>query len=260
MGILFGLAGAICFGIADFVARFASWRIGTYRTLFFMQFIGFFGLSLYLAITGEFGRLTESIYLAAWLWAGGAALLNVVSYLALYRAFEVGVLAVVSPIASSYAAVTVILSVMSGEVLSQKHVFGIGAVLIGLILAATAFVRTKDKELVKALSSHRCKQILPTGVLWAGFASLGFGVVFWILGVYVTPALGGIAPVWLFRIVTLVLLVPLSSITYQRLYLPQGDVWWLIVGIGLLDTAAFIAAMLGYGWGQISVVAVLVSL
>ncbi len=54
MGIFLGLAGAICWGGADFAARFASRRVGAYRTLFFMQFFGFLALSIYMKFTGGF--------------------------------------------------------------------------------------------------------------------------------------------------------------------------------------------------------------
>src|SRR5260370_31923483 len=102
-----------------------------------MQFIGFFGLSLYLALSGEFGRLVNGQYWQAWGWALLATLLNTASYLALYRAFEIGLLVIVSPLVSSYAAVTVGLSVLSGEQLTLSHGVGVGIVLIGVRLAVT---------------------------------------------------------------------------------------------------------------------------
>ncbi len=41
MGILLGLLAALCWGSADFLVRYSTHLIGTYRTLFFMQFISF---------------------------------------------------------------------------------------------------------------------------------------------------------------------------------------------------------------------------
>lgn len=258
MGIVLGVAAALCWGTADFLARFSSRRVGTYSTLFFMQFIGLAALSLYLAATGEFGRLTATIYWQAWAWALVAALLNTVSYLALYRALEVGLLAIVSPIVSGYAAVTFVLAVLSGEMLSLSHEIGIGTVLIGVVLAAIPFERTGN-TMLSAPASLR-PGTFPLGVGWALTASLGFGVTFWLLGVAVTPSLGGIAPVWLFRLTPLCLLAPLSALLHQQIHLPHGQVWWAIVGLGLLDTVAFVASMLGLATGQIAVVSVLTSL
>src|ERR1700686_1639854 len=114
MTIILGLGAAIFWGSADFLARYSTRIIGTYRTLFFLQFFGLVGLSIYLAVSGEFGRLFQSIFWQAWAWALLAAFLNVFSSLALYRAFEVGVLTIVSPIAASSSALAVVFALLSG--------------------------------------------------------------------------------------------------------------------------------------------------
>jgi drug/metabolite transporter (DMT)-like permease len=258
MGIVLGVTAALCWGAADFLARFSSRRVGFYSTLFFMQFIGLASLSLYLASTGEFGRLTARMYLQAWAWALVAALLNTISYLALYRALEVGLLAIVSPIVSGYAAVTVVLAVLSGERLSLSHEIGIGTVLIGVVLTTIPHGQRGNMKLSAPASLRR--RTVPPGIGCAFTAALGFGVTFWLLGVAVTPILGGIAPVWLFRLTPLCLLAPLSALLHQPIRLPHGQVWVVIMGVGLLDTVAYIASMLGLATGQLAVVSVLTSL
>src|SRR5579863_5196783 len=146
MTIILGLAAAIFWGSADFLARYSTRIIGTYRTLFFMQFFGLVGLSIYLAVTGEFGRLSQGIFWQAWVWALLAAFLNVFSSLALYRAFEVGILTIVSPIAASSAALAVVFALLSGETVSVAHGTGIITALIGVAMAATAFSSTKNAK------------------------------------------------------------------------------------------------------------------
>ncbi|HWZ17575.1 MAG TPA: hypothetical protein VNW73_02145, partial [Ktedonobacteraceae bacterium] len=113
MGIFLGLSAALFWGTADFLVRYSTRIIGTYRTLFFMQFIGLACLSVYLAATGDFMRLAATISWQWWILAVLVALLNVVSAFSLYRAFEVGVLAIVSPIAASSSALTVLLAIIS---------------------------------------------------------------------------------------------------------------------------------------------------
>ena len=76
MTIILGLAAAIFWGAADFLARYSTRIIGTYRTLFFLQFFGLVGLSIYLAVSGEFGHLLQSIFWQAWAWALLAAFLT----------------------------------------------------------------------------------------------------------------------------------------------------------------------------------------
>src|SRR5260370_8134683 len=98
MTIILGLAAAIFWGSADFLARYSTRIIGTYRTLFFMQFFGLAILSTYLAFTGDFGRLSQAVFWQAWAWALIAALFNVVSSLALYRPFEFAILPIVPPL------------------------------------------------------------------------------------------------------------------------------------------------------------------
>src|ERR1051326_5618862 len=133
MGILLGLMAALCWGAADFLARSATRLAGFYRTLIFMQIVGFAGLSVYLIVSGELVRLIIHGGWQPWAWAVLAGSLNVLSSLALYRAFEVGVLTVVSPITASYAALTALLALLSGEVISQQRVIGIVAVMLGVV-------------------------------------------------------------------------------------------------------------------------------
>ncbi len=261
MTIILGLAAAIFWGAADFLARYSTRIIGTYRTLLFMQFFGLIGLSMYLAFSGDFGRLAQEVYWQAWSWALLAALLNVVSSLALYRAFEVGILAIVSPIAASSAALAVIFALMSGETISLPHGIGIIIALFGVALAATAFSSTKGMQDVKITEvASRHKGLLPRGVAWALAASLGYGIIFWILGFRVTPVLGGIAPVWLIRLITLSTLAVFAVPLKQNIRVPRGSVWWFIAGAGILDTAAYVSFTIGLTGGQVAIIGVIASL
>ncbi len=260
MGILLGLTAAICWGAADFLARYATRIVGTYRTLFFMQSFGFVGLSLYLLLSNSWQHLLTHISWQTWLWTLIAILLNIVSSLALYRAFEVGVLTIVSPIAASYAALTVLLAVIAGEVISQVHGFGIATSLIGVVLAATPIAwRAEARAIASVLPKARAFK-LGGGVSLAIFASVGYGIAFWLFGFHVTPALGGVTPVWLVRLVTPCVLALFAPITHQSIRLPRGSVWWYLAGVGILDTTAFVAATLGYTLAQVSIVSVLASL
>ena len=59
MGILFGLATALCWGSADFCARFATRSIGTFRTMLYMQLTGFVLLSIAMHWLGGWGHLAD---------------------------------------------------------------------------------------------------------------------------------------------------------------------------------------------------------
>jgi drug/metabolite transporter (DMT)-like permease len=273
MGILLGLSAALLWGIADFLVRYSTRIIGTYRTLFFMQFIGLACLSVYLAATGDFMRLTATISWQWWILAVLVALLNVVSAFSLYRAFEVGVLAIVSPIAASSSALTVLLAIISGELISRARGFGIAASLIGVVLAATHFTTIADAKEEDAstetfsdsntghtyLGTLRRGQ-LTRGIGWALAALVGYGIDFWLLGIYITPVFGGIIPVWVIRLTTICILAVFVKPARQNLRLPPRKTLWLVIIIGLLDTMAFLSVAIGFTTDQVSVVSVLASL
>jgi drug/metabolite transporter (DMT)-like permease len=258
MGILLGLTAALGWGAADFLARYATRLAGFYRTLIFMQVVGFVGLGLYLALSGEFERLLAQVGWQPWAWAVLAALLNMFSSLALYRAFEVGVLTVVSPITASYAALTALLSLLSGEVISQQRGIGIGAVLFGVALAAAPLRLPAKAAAGETIDKQPAR--LTRGVGLALLSAVGYGIIFWIFGFQVIPALGGIVPVWLIRLMTLCVLVALAAPARQSMRVPRGTAMWLIGVVGLLDTSAYVANTIGLTTREVAVVTVLASL
>src|ERR1700739_2318101 len=97
MGILLGLLTALTWGGADFIARFATHRIGTLRSMLYMQLIGFLLLTISLPALGGWGHLADGSGWRPWAWGFLAGSLNFVASLSLYRFFGVGELAVVAP-------------------------------------------------------------------------------------------------------------------------------------------------------------------
>jgi drug/metabolite transporter (DMT)-like permease len=265
LAIILGLAGAISWGAADFAARFASRQVGAYRTLFFMQFFGFLALSVYLKSTGSFSRGIAPGW-QPWAMAVAAGLLNMLASLALYHSFEHGTMSIVGPVSCSYPALTVALALLSGERIHAVRATGLGVTLLGVVLAATSFRQSKSTQSEKnpqqagAAHAETSRAHLSTGVGWALCAALGFGILFWFLGFHVVPAVGSAVSVWVMRLTALVSLSLAAAPTRQTLRLPRGSVWWLLLAVGILDTAAFVVNNAGLGTGQVSVVSVLASL
>ena len=273
MGIILGLSAALFWGTADFLVRYTTRIIGTYRTLFYMQFIGLASLSVFLVVSGQFAHQVVQISWQWWLLAIITALLNVISALALYRAFEIGVLAVVSPIAASSTALTVVLAILSGEMISRARGMGITATLIGVALAATHFTPLVDtngqggNQDDTPYADEKYKDIgllrrgkLTRGVGWALVSAVCYGVDFWLLGIYIVPVFGGIMPVWIIRFTTICALALFCMPARQSLRWPPRKAWWFIIPVGILDTMAFISVAIGYTTDQVSVVSVLASL
>lgn len=252
MGIFLGLAAAFCWGSADMLARASTRRIGTFATLLNIQFIGFVVLGGILFVSGEFARLTATVTPTVWTLALLTGGLNLFSQMAMYRSFEVcRSMALVSPIVATYAAITVVLAVFSGESLTLLRGSGILLALLGVALSAGAR---------GGIARPIGEGLLSGGVGWALLASVSYGVTFYILGFHVAPVLGGTMPVWIIRAVSIVLLLAASVLLRQPLQRPDARTTGMIVGIGTLDTVAYVATAIGQGTDQVSVVTVLGSL
>jgi drug/metabolite transporter (DMT)-like permease len=256
LGIFLGLTAALCWGVSDFVARFASRRVGAYRALLFMQVIGFLALSVYLGATGGFGPGFAHGW-HSWALALFAGVLNMIGALALYYSFEVGVLTIVAPISSSYPAITVVLALLSGERIHALSAAGLGLTLIGLILAATSFSGAPTNV---AFGQAGSQAHLSKGVGWALVSMVFFGIMFWFLGFYVLPVLGAAFSVWVIRLTTASILLVAAAPFRQRISLPRGSVWWLLAVMGLMDTAAYVANNASLHIGPVSVITVVASL
>jgi len=267
LGIALGLTGALCWGIADFAARFASRRVGAYRALLFMQLFGFLALTFYLESRGGIARGVAPGW-HPWALAVGAGLMNVTASLALYHSFEVGVMSIVAPISSAYPALTVALSLLSGERIHPIRAAGLAVTLIGVVLAATSFAKatnatpperqaSPDKT---AVDKTTARAHFSKGVGWAIVAGVLFGFLFWFLGYFVVPVVGGTVSVWVIRLTSFSTLLLCAAPARQSLRIPRGGVWWLLAAVGVMDTAAFMANNAGLHTGQVAVVAVLASL
>lgn len=135
---------------------------------------------------------------------------------------------------------------------------GIAAVLFGVVLAAAPLTPSERAAAVEAEGKPFVR--LTRGASLAFVSAIGYGIMFWILGFQVIPALGGVAPVWLIRLLTPCLLVALAGPMRQSVRVPRMQVLWLIGAVGLLDTSAYVANTIGFTTREVAVVSVLASL
>jgi drug/metabolite transporter (DMT)-like permease len=276
MGILLGLLTAVTWGSSDFLARFASRRIGSLRTTFYMQLIGLVLLTVFLPWIGGWGHLRDGSGWQPWAWGALAGTLNAISSLSLYRSFEVGKLAVVAPLSASYPALTVAISVFTGEHLTAMRAAGIALVLIGVIVVVRGEVDAEAKaevtaefkvdakakaEVFPALASSLPPKKSSSGVGAALVSAVGFGFLFWLLGNRVVPRVGFASTVWMIRLTSSVLTALVILAMRQPISLPRNNsvsLWLLAMGV--LDTGAFVLNNRGMQLEQVSVVSVLASL
>jgi drug/metabolite transporter (DMT)-like permease len=253
MGILLGLLTALTWGGGDFIARFATHRIGALRTLLYMQLIGCLLLTIALPWLGGWGHLAGGSGWQPWAWGALAGFFNALSTLALYRAFEIGKMAVVAPLSACYPALTLLMSWLGGDHLASVRVAGIILTLLGVIVVAGG-------EHVPGESGGQPTTRNTRGMGWAVAAAIGYGLLFWLLGTRVIPRVGATQTVWVIRLTSTILTAAILLLVKQPMRLPRGEVRWMVLGIGFFDSGAFVLSNRGMLMEQVAVISVLGSL
>lgn len=263
MEIILGLTAAFGWGLSDFLARFASREIGAYRTLMLMQPFGAAAITVYFIAVGGWPHFAAFGW-RPWAFAAVAGLLNSVSSLSLYYAFEIGIMSVAAPVSSAFPAITVTLAFISGERLDAVRICGLVVIFAGIILAALSFAPSSpasESPTNKIGPVTAARTSLVSGAGWAIISAIGFGLMFWWLGFHVVRDIGGPASVWVVRITTCLALLIAAGPARRDVSLPRGGrIWLLLAAIGLIDTTAFVANNSGMQLGHVSIVTVLSSL
>jgi drug/metabolite transporter (DMT)-like permease len=256
MGILLGLLTALTWGSGDFIARFATHRIGALRSLFYMQLVGFLALTVALPWLGGWGHLADGSGWQPWAWGTLAGIFNAFSSLALYRAFEIGKMAVVAPLSASYPALTLVISWLGGDRLTPVRIAAIFLTMLGVVVVASG-------EHVRSEPRANGGQPVPKNTRGMGCAiasAIGFGLLFWLLGTRIIPRVGATPTVWVIRLTSTVLTAALLFLARQPIRLPAGKVRWMVLGMGTFDSGAFVLSNLGMQIEQVAVISVLGSL
>ncbi|MGH2379212.1 MAG: DMT family transporter [Candidatus Limnocylindria bacterium] len=239
--LLFGVGAALGWGVGDYAGALASRRIGVLWTSLGMQLIGTTLYAVALAAAGRFPTVTA----AAVPWAVALALVGASALFVFYKALALGPIAVVSPVAASYAAVTVVLVVIFlGERLELPQIAAITVTFVGIVLASSDF-----RAILRTLGRP-----LP-GIRLAFVATLGFGMY----GAALAAAArehDGLELVLLARIASAVLLA--AAVLATRAAIPtdrRPATLVLLVLTGVFDTAANVSFVLGVEAGFASIVA-----
>jgi drug/metabolite transporter (DMT)-like permease len=262
-GIVLGVLTAVSWGSADFLARFATRTVGSVRALFGMQFWGAIFVTILLFFARDWGHLFDGSGWQPWAWGILAGSINTFAMLALYRAFEIDKLSLVGPVSASYPALTVILSLLSGERLSAYRALGIVAAVLGVIFVAAG----EKSNAALALSnesddanSNAQKSSGVPGLGWAIAAAFSFAILFWLLGRRIIPRTGALATVWLIRVTGALITFAVLLATKIPLPVKNKRTRAQLYTMGYLDTAAFALSNLGMRIEQVAVISVLGSL
>jgi drug/metabolite transporter (DMT)-like permease len=240
MGVIFGLAAAVCWGIGDFAITTLARYTGSARSLLYIQI---FSLISWVALLGVFPK-PNGAEANVWLIAVLAGVFHVFGLVTTYRAFEIGTLSFVSPIASSFAIVTALLMVISGSAPPPIALTG-----TFLLVAGVAVV---------SRSTAHDGPVTLRGVPHAICSAIGFGVMFWIIDLYVSKPLGYVYPLIVLK--TMATLFAAASVLKSRSAPEEvsaakptlAKLAGIAVVAALLDTGAWIAWLFGIGKGGLN--------
>jgi drug/metabolite transporter (DMT)-like permease len=236
---LLAIAGALGWGVGDFLGGIASRRLAVLTVLVVSQTVGLVGVYLWVVLAGDpFPGVAELLPAAA---AGVAALAGLA---ALYRGFALGAMGIVAPISAASPIVPLTVDAAHGQVPSVLQWLGVGLVLTGIVVLSWE-------------SSHDGRARIAAGAGLAVVAALGFGLFF--VGIdagsdesaawAVAAARTASVPV-----AVVAALVTATALTAPRRLLP------LVAAVGVFDTGANVFVAAATTRGAVGTVAVLSSL
>lgn len=229
--MIYGLAAAVLWGIADFSAALLSRRMRAVPVALIVQAVGAVGLGLlWLVVRPPFTADATEIGLLAL-----NGVLAALAYLALYQGLGIGPVALVSPIAASYALVSIGLAiVVLGERIGPALGIGGAMTLAGVVLASSDLRSVHLEDLERA-----------RGVPYALAAAVLFGVATFILG-RSAKEIGWLTAIVLGRAFTFAAIGAVALALRTRF--DHIDARGLLVagGLGVIDLLGIVA----YAWGS----------
>lgn len=193
---------ALFWGLADSLAALSARRMTTFQTTFISQVVGMLVLNILVIFMHAFN---PSITIGLSLANIGTGILTgtfaFVGYLSLYRALEIGPVAITCPLSSTSAGVTLALSML---ILHERVIFPEGIALAAVILGIV-LVSTRYQDILTLLRQRSSKFFVSKGILWAYLASLALGCMDFSIGAR-TPSAGWFPPVYWARMFSVLLL------------------------------------------------------
>jgi transporter family protein len=240
--MLYGLGSAIGFGLADLFGAISTRRTGVLMTLLVIQSVNLVVLSA-LLLTSIPGSLEASG--EAWAAILVSGILGTFSFFCFYRALQLGPIAIVSPVFASYAAITVILSVLLiGERLSGLATAGLVSTLSGVMLASGGRGKGESGE-----------RRAWGGIPWAVAAAMAWGVSSYLIGRYAQET-GWFLPVYGSRLVEFAVVGSTVLVLWasgRKVAVPRGADAAIPTASGLADMMAVALFARGSEVGLVSV-------
>ena len=235
ISLLAGLGGMFGWGTADFFAGEAVQKAGNLKTFFWVQVFGLAANLVFLAFNWPSSlNITPNLIVLIL----SACLAYFFGYQIFYKAFSVGELSIVSPIVTSYAVFSVLVSFfVFHQPLKAIQLLSIATVIVGVVLVSVDFSKVK----------HRLSLTLTPGVKEALTAAVFFGLVFWPLNEYVSERFDWILFNVIIKVAAILMFILLSPFFYKTvkvLEISKG-IWRLLILAGFLDLFGFLSVTFG---------------
>lgn len=252
-----GLISALCWGIADWLARGISSSMGAFRAQLWSQLTGLVALTVAVVGSGDGVTALAAGSPRAWGFTVLYGSIVGVAALAFFEAFGKGRVAVVAPIVGAYGAVSIAWSVACGAAPAPGVFVGLAVVVVGVVLASVSSTGRDDDGVDAHVRAARHRR----GVRAAVAAAFLFGTAFFVLGREAAPAFGSLVPALMSRLVGPVVLGGIAAVVGASMAPPSSRRDRLgVLGSGLLSSGAVVATGVGVLHGDVAVVAVLGSL
>ncbi len=157
---MLAFGSAVSWGIADFLGGVQARRLALLSVMLVSQAAGLPAVLLLVVATGDPSPALGDVLPAL---IGGA--IGVVGLASFYHALSIGTMSIVAPISATGAAVPVIAGIAGGDRPGAVQVAGIGAALVGVVLASREEGHADERRASDARRS----------VLLALVAAVGFG-------------------------------------------------------------------------------------
>ena len=160
MAALLALAGALGWGVGDFLGGLAARRLAVLTVLAVSQAVGLVGVLVWAVLSGDaFPGVVDLLP------AAGAGIAAMVGLGALYRGFAIGAMGIVAPISAAAPVVPLAVDASRGDVPAALQWLGVALVLTGIAVLSRE-PRADGQRVIAA------------GAGLAVVAALGFGLFF----------------------------------------------------------------------------------
>ena len=251
-GYYWGFSALLAWGVADYLARRAAGRLGSVGVTLLTQLAGLaLPLALTLAEIAGFGHTAAPgiDWPALALWAPAAGAVLGVGYLVYYTGLMRGAVSVVTSAASAWLAITTLIAVaFFGETIAWIQAALIAAVLAG-ILTLTAGRRRG------ALAPGQKDSSPGDGLPWGLAAMLSIGIAMALLD-RATAAAGPMLAALAVRAASALPTYAFARLRRIAVAIPPARRdRALLLAVGLLDAAGYVAYSLGVADAPVSLVA-----